>query len=314
MNKDQSLRWRWETSRPRSRWETSRPRSSWEIDTDDQDGEPVDEARPRPELHRGHAVHRAQGRAELVKVDQMGVTIKGMMVKIEGQIQTEVKGTDDPGQRRRDAADQGRHHDDRVGRCGRGECGEASHARTAAEVCRRFALGEKARSAPQRRSDSAPVPRPLAEKGSLRGRRPVSRARAPEARADLVGLRLRSGDGEEAMPLPTVAAASAAVERWLGDPSDANRRAAMTAAQAADYGVTGGLAPRWRRSCRAEASRHRTWRRSPPAENLTAVAAAGAVILAAVSREPEKADERFRSFLARGVAVGAGEDRGPARR
>ena len=27
-----------------------------------------------------------------IKVDQMGVTIKGMMVKVEGQIQTDVKG------------------------------------------------------------------------------------------------------------------------------------------------------------------------------------------------------------------------------
>ena len=27
-----------------------------------------------------------------IKIDQMGVTIKGMMIKIDGQIQTEVKG------------------------------------------------------------------------------------------------------------------------------------------------------------------------------------------------------------------------------
>ena len=27
-----------------------------------------------------------------IKIDQMGVTIKGMMVKVEGQVQTEVKG------------------------------------------------------------------------------------------------------------------------------------------------------------------------------------------------------------------------------
>jgi type VI secretion system secreted protein VgrG len=27
-----------------------------------------------------------------IKIDQMGVTIKGMMIKIDGQVQTEVKG------------------------------------------------------------------------------------------------------------------------------------------------------------------------------------------------------------------------------
>ena len=68
-------------------------------------------------------------------------------------------------------------------------------ARTAAEVCRRFELGEKARSAPERRSGAAPVPGLSCREGLLHGRRPVSRARAAEARGDLVGLRLRSGGG-----------------------------------------------------------------------------------------------------------------------
>ena len=34
-----------------------------------------------------------------VKIDQMGVTIKGMMIKIEGQVMTAGEGPDDEGQR-----------------------------------------------------------------------------------------------------------------------------------------------------------------------------------------------------------------------
>ena len=51
-----------------------------------------------------------------IKVDQMGVTITGMMVKIEGKIQTEVKGlmTQVNGMRHADV--QGRNHDDQLGR------------------------------------------------------------------------------------------------------------------------------------------------------------------------------------------------------
>ena len=41
----------------------------------------------------------------------------------------------------------------------------------------------------------------------------------------------------------------------------------------------------------------------PPGEFLTAKAVSGAVIFAAVAREPEKAPERFRSFVAQGLDV-----------
>jgi hypothetical protein len=46
----------------------------------------------------------------------------------------------------------------------------------------------------------------------------------------------------------------------------------------------------------------------PPAEHLTGVAIAGAVVLAAVRRLPERADARFALFLtsARDIAGGGG--------
>ncbi len=44
----------------------------------------------------------------------------------------------------------------------------------------------------------------------------------------------------------------------------------------------------------------------PPGETLTAQAAAGAVLLAGVLAEPQKAAEKYRKFLALGVDVGNG--------
>ena len=41
----------------------------------------------------------------------------------------------------------------------------------------------------------------------------------------------------------------------------------------------------------------------PPGEFLAAKAVAGAVIFAAVAKEPERAPEKFRSFVAQGVDV-----------
>ena len=49
-----------------------------------------------------------------IKIDQMGVTIKGMMINVEGQVMTEVKGLMTNGQRQRDPAGQGRPDDDRL--------------------------------------------------------------------------------------------------------------------------------------------------------------------------------------------------------
>ena len=49
-----------------------------------------------------------------IKIDQMGVTIKGMMIKVEGQVRPQVKGL--MTQVNGDAMlhGQGRHHDDRL--------------------------------------------------------------------------------------------------------------------------------------------------------------------------------------------------------
>jgi len=185
-------------------------------------------------------------------------------------------------------------------------------ARTAAEVCRRFELDEKAR--PLLSDDLAPRPflDALAEKGfHTDAVRFLAHALPKPETIWWACLCAREAAGSEASP--SVKVALAAIEKWLGDPSDGNRRAAMTAAQACGFGTPAGsaaLAVFLSGGSLAPPDVGAV----PPAENLTAVAAGGAVILAAVSREPEKATERYRSFLARGVAVGDGQDRWPARR
>jgi hypothetical protein len=44
----------------------------------------------------------------------------------------------------------------------------------------------------------------------------------------------------------------------------------------------------------------------PPGETLTAAAVAGAVCLAAVQQEPERAPEKYRVFIAQGLDIAAG--------
>ena len=101
---------------------------------------------------------------------------------------------------------------------------------------------------------------------------------------------------------PAVRAALDATERWIVQPTDEHRRAAMEHAQAADLGTPAG--------CAALAAFFTGGSLGPPqapvippGEFMTAKAAAGAVTLAAVVVEPARAAERFREFLGLGLEV-----------
>jgi hypothetical protein len=103
-------------------------------------------------------------------------------------------------------------------------------------------------------------------------------------------------------PPPKIKASLGATEKWIAQPTDENRRAAMDAAEAADFGTAAGcaglgaffsgdsLAPPGALPV-------------PPGEYLTAKAVSGAVIFAAMGGEPEEAPEKFRSFVAQAVDV-----------
>jgi hypothetical protein len=94
----------------------------------------------------------------------------------------------------------------------------------------------------------------------------------------------------------------------VADPSEANRQAAQAAAEKAGVGTPAGcaaMAAFWSGGSLAPANLPAV----PPAENLTGQGVAGAVLLAVVQKEPAKAPQKFRQFVALGVEVGKGSKR-----
>ena len=103
-------------------------------------------------------------------------------------------------------------------------------------------------------------------------------------------------------PQRKIQAALDATEKWIAHPSEDNRRSAMAAAQKAELGTAvgcAGLAAFFSGGSLAPPEAPVV----PPREFLSAKAVSGAVIFAAVAKEPERAPEKFRSFVAQGVEV-----------
>lgn len=105
---------------------------------------------------------------------------------------------------------------------------------------------------------------------------------------------------------PKGEAALAAAEKWVKDPSDPTRRAAMPAAEAAGFGTpaaTAALAAYWSGGSLAPPEAKPV----PPGELMTAEGAAGAVLLAAIKPDPQQGLEKCRKFLALGLDVARGK-------
>jgi hypothetical protein len=103
-------------------------------------------------------------------------------------------------------------------------------------------------------------------------------------------------------PPPTIKVALEATEKWIAQPTDENRRAAYAAAEAAPFSTPAGcagLAAFFSGPSLAPPDLPPV----PPGEFLFAKAVSGAVIFAAISKEPEKAPEKFKQFIAQGVDV-----------
>ena len=99
-------------------------------------------------------------------------------------------------------------------------------------------------------------------------------------------------------------AALETVDKWLAKPSDENRREAMKAAEQAEFDTPAGSA--------ALAVFFSGGSIAPPdapvvapQESLTPNSVFSAVMLAAVSREPEKAEEKYKAFLTEGQKIAA---------
>jgi hypothetical protein len=116
-------------------------------------------------------------------------------------------------------------------------------------------------------------------------------------------LGARHALGETVSPLITATLESA--KQWVYEPSEDNRRAAYAAAQATDFqhpASWAAMAAFWSGGSMAPPDVPAVL----PADNLTGKAVAGAIVLAAVLREPERAPEKFRLFLSQGLDIAHG--------
>ena len=180
-------------------------------------------------------------------------------------------------------------------------------AKTAAEICSRFELSEPAAALPRDGLSPAAFLERLIDGRHVRDALGFLAHALPKREA--VGwaarcVRLAGGPAS-----PEQQAALEAVERWRLEPSEDLRRAAMAAAEKAQLNNPAG--------CAALAVFFTGGSLAPPdvpvvppGEGLTARAVAGAVLMAAVVSEPEKAEEKYQRFLEHGLAAASGQDQG----
>ncbi len=105
-------------------------------------------------------------------------------------------------------------------------------------------------------------------------------------------------------PPPKIKASLEATEKWIAQPDDEVGRAAMAAAKEAQTTTAAGcagIAAFFSGSSLGPAHIPPI----PPGEFLTAKAVSGAVIYAAVGKDPANAPDRFKTFVAQGIEVTA---------
>jgi len=103
-------------------------------------------------------------------------------------------------------------------------------------------------------------------------------------------------------PPPKIKASLQATEKWIADPNEEHRRAAMAAAQAADLGTAAGcagLAAFFSGGSLGPPEAPPV----PPGEFLTAKAVTGAIVFSSLATEPQKGPEKFQAAIAQGVDI-----------
>jgi len=174
----------------------------------------------------------------------------------------------------------------------------AQGPRTTAELCADLRIGEDA----ERLLESDPSPREFQE--TL-----IARELFPDAirflayrlpRSEAVAWAVRCVRKANAELSVKEAAALEAAERWLGDASDENRRAAETAAEAAEFEGPASwvaMAVFWSGGSMAPAGQVAV----PPPPGLIAEAVSAALTIAALGDEPKLAPDVNRAFLDDGL-------------
>jgi hypothetical protein len=106
----------------------------------------------------------------------------------------------------------------------------------------------------------------------------------------------------QANPSEKSVAALEAIDKWLADPSDENRRAAMKEAEKAEFGTPAGstaLAVFF--SGGSVAPRDAPF--TGPDEAMTPNSVFNAVMLSVFVKEPEKAEDKYKAFLSEGQKI-----------
>ncbi|WP_424813019.1 DUF6931 family protein [Roseococcus sp. YIM B11640] len=106
-------------------------------------------------------------------------------------------------------------------------------------------------------------------------------------------------------PVPLDLEALNAAEAWVRKPDEATRRGAMEVAQRGGFRspeAWAAVAAFWSGGSMAPEGQPVV----PPAEHLTGVAVAGAIMLAAARHLPQRADQRFMNFLASARDIASG--------
>ena len=108
-----------------------------------------------------------------------------------------------------------------------------------------------------------------------------------------------------APPDPSYLQALEAAEAWVYKPTEPHRRQASAAAQQAAFehaAAWAAMAAFWSEGSIAPEDAPAV----PPADNLTAKAVAGAVMLAAVQAQPEKANDKYLFFIEQAIDIANG--------
>lgn len=177
-------------------------------------------------------------------------------------------------------------------------------AKTAAEVCKHFHLGEEAQKLLKPEQGPQAFLDLLIEKQQFADAARFLAHAMPKREAIWWASQVaRQVAGPS--PSPAVATALRTVETWVASPTEENRRPAMAAAEAAELTTPAGCAAAAVFFSGGSLAPPEV-KPMPPGEWLTAQAVTGAIMLAPVLREPEKAPEKYRKFLALGIEVARG--------
>ena len=177
----------------------------------------------------------------------------------------------------------------------------------AVEVCRHFHLGDAARKLLRPELTAEQYLELLIQNKQYADAVRVLAYALPKRQA-IVWANECARQFSETNPSDKFSTALEAVNKWLVEPNDENRRAAMKAAECAEFGTPPGsaaLAVFFSSGSLAPPDAPVI----PPQEYLTPNAVIGSILMAALLKEPEKAEDKYQVFLAAGQKIAAGNCR-----